>query len=89
MLLGKHPEFFRQKEKNVGLIRSTDGGDGGLYEKNEYTSPQGMTLPGMRAVKPRESNKLNLDEGQNFSHNDLATRFTFRFNEGKPIEFTL
>ena len=52
MLLGRNPEFFRQKEKNVGLIRPSDGGDGGLYEKNEYTSPQGMVLPGMREVQP-------------------------------------
>ena len=53
MLLGKDPEFFRQKEKNVGFIRSTDGGDGGLYERNGSTGRLGMALPGMRAVNPR------------------------------------
>lgn len=50
MLLGRNPDFFRQKEKNVGFIRSTDGGDGGLYERNGNTSPSGMALSGMRAV---------------------------------------
>jgi hypothetical protein len=42
MLIGKNPEFFRQKEKNVGFIKSTDGGDGGK-------SPP-MALPGMKPV---------------------------------------
>jgi hypothetical protein len=55
MLLGKNPEFFRQKEKNVGFIRSTDGGDGGLYERNGNMGPSGMALPGMRAVNSREN----------------------------------
>ena len=59
MLLGKNPEFFRQKEKNVGFIRSTDGGDGGLYERNGNMGASGMALPGMRAVNSRE-NTFNL-----------------------------
>ena len=49
MLLTKNAEFFRQKEKNVGFIKSSDGGDGGLHERNGSTSP-GIPLPGMRAV---------------------------------------
>jgi hypothetical protein len=49
MLLGKNPEFFRQKEKNVGFIKPTEGGDGGYNERSSSTSP-GVPLPGMRAV---------------------------------------
>lgn len=49
MLLGKNPEFFRQKEKPVGFIKPTDGGDGGLRERNGATSAA-MPLPGMRPV---------------------------------------
>ena len=50
MLLGKNPEFFRQKEKPVGFIKPTDGGDGGLRDRNGATSAA-MPLPGMRSVK--------------------------------------
>jgi hypothetical protein len=53
MLLGRNPEFFRQKEKNLGLIKSNDGGDGGLreHQRNGSTSPP-VALSGMRAVPP-------------------------------------
>jgi len=49
MLLGRNSEFFRQKEKNVGFIKPSDGGDGGLHERNGATS-SAMALPGMRPV---------------------------------------
>jgi hypothetical protein len=49
MLLGKNPEFFRQKEKPVGFIKPTDGGDGGLRDRNGVSSTA-MPLPGMRPV---------------------------------------
>jgi hypothetical protein len=50
MLLGKNPEFFRQKEKPVGFTKPTDGGDGGLGDRIGATS-SAMPLPGMRSVK--------------------------------------
>lgn len=53
MLIGRNTEFFRQKEKNVGFIKSNDGGDGGLHERNGPTS-SAMALPGMRPVRPPE-----------------------------------
>jgi hypothetical protein len=49
MLLGKNADFFRQKEKNVGFIKPTDGGDGGYSQRNGSASPP-VSLPGMRAV---------------------------------------
>lgn len=49
MLIGRNAEFFRQKEKNVGFIKPSDGGDGGLHERNGSTS-SAMALPGMRPV---------------------------------------
>ena len=51
MLIARNAEFFRQKEKNVGFIKSNDGGDGGLHERHGSTS-SAMTLPGMRPVRP-------------------------------------
>jgi hypothetical protein len=57
MLLRKTPEFFRQSEKNVGLIKPTDGGDGGLYERNSSTTP-GLPLPGMRQVSSSQKRVL-------------------------------
>ena len=44
MLLGKSEDFFRQNEKNVGFLKSFDGGDGGLHESKSV----GMPLLGMR-----------------------------------------
>jgi hypothetical protein len=54
MLLGKNPEFFRQKEKPVGFIKPVDGGDGGLRDRSGATSAA-MPLPGMRPVKSQQS----------------------------------
>jgi len=51
MLLTKNAEFFRQKEKSVGFIKSTDGGDGGYSGRNGSASPP-MALPGMSSVRP-------------------------------------
>jgi len=48
MLLGRNAEFFRQKEKPVGFIKATDGGDGGYSERNESTYSVGP--PGVRNV---------------------------------------
>jgi hypothetical protein len=47
MLVGRNAEFFRQKEKNIGFIKSNDGGDGGLHDRNGSA----MELPGMRPVR--------------------------------------
>ena len=38
MLLSKNAEFFRQKEKNWGFIKSTDG-DGGYSQRNVSATP--------------------------------------------------
>jgi hypothetical protein len=54
MLLTKNPEFFRQKEKNVGFVRSTDN-DGGFVRDS-------MPLPGMRAVILTPLINLIIDE---------------------------
>jgi len=56
MLLGKNAEFFRQKEKPLGLIKPTEGGDGGLHEN------EAMALPGLRQVFVL-SIKANADQG--------------------------
>jgi hypothetical protein len=62
MLLGKNPEFFRQSEKNLGFIKSSNGGDGGLHDRNESTLP-GMPLPGIRAVPQFEESSNFEDQG--------------------------
>jgi len=51
MLLNKNAEFFRQKEKPLGFVKSKDGGDGGYSERNGSASPP-MALPGMSSVRP-------------------------------------
>jgi hypothetical protein len=51
MLVGRNTEFFRQKEKPVGLIKPSDGGDGGYSDRNGSSSSYGVALPGMRSVR--------------------------------------
>jgi hypothetical protein len=70
MLLGKNPEFFRQKEKSVGFIKPVEGGDGGYHERGSSTSP-GVPLPGLRAVNS-SAYELTLDQGQNVPYNDIS-----------------
>lgn len=80
MLLGKNAEFFRQKEKPLGLVKSNDG-DGGLHGTGA------MPLPGMRQVLQQFVSLTNADKGQDFPHHDITARHTeclySRFNRGK------
>ena len=80
MLLGRNAEFFRQKEKNVGFIKSNNGGDGGFHERNASTSE--MALPGMRPVRPTVEVGLITGQGQDFPDDDIPTGYAFRVDTG-------
>jgi hypothetical protein len=55
MLVSRNAEFFRQKEKPVGFIKPSDGGDGGYSDRNGPSTSYGVALPGMRSVRPQIS----------------------------------